>query len=244
MGKWGWLFLFLFMFYFVIHLDDFMRSFEQSSPDTEDIPELKKLIDEAKENVNYLKQQMVKSKSDSNLKIFCQKTDYTNPVVRNLAVNLASKYPGERNILQIQAIYSYVKKNWKYVNDPRGFEYVAYASETIRNGFAGDCDDYAVTMSALGSAVGFKMRIILGCDKEGCHAYPEIFLGKDSYGKNMIDYLSKTLVKLGYDGRVYYHVSSDGSYWLSLDWTSPHIGGKPMVSEVKHVIYPVECKIT
>jgi hypothetical protein len=55
-------------------------------------------------------------------KDYASKIDYTNPVVRNLAVQLASKYPGERNIMQVQAIYEYVYNKWKYVSDPKGKE--------------------------------------------------------------------------------------------------------------------------
>jgi len=166
-------------------------------------------------------------------KEMAKRIDYTNPIVRDLAVRLASKYPGERNIMQVQAIYEYVYRNWKYVSDPRGFEYYAYASETIRNNFAGDCDDYAILMSALVKAVGFSPRIIIACDKSSCHAYPEVYIGKGSTCEEITNSLAKK-----FKDTVYYHTTSSGECWLSLDWTSNHIGSNWLIRDEIFAIYP------
>ena len=164
-----------------------------------------------------------------------EKVDYGNPTVRNLAVKLASKYPGERNIMQLQAMYSYVNSRWRYVSDPQGFDYFAYASETIKNNFAGDCDDYAILMAALGEAAGFRMRILFGCNEDECHAFPEAYLGPESNAKKLLQYLSYT-----FKDTIHYRKDSNGDYWLSLDWTSSHIGGKYLVNNVYIAFYPAE----
>jgi transglutaminase-like putative cysteine protease len=164
-----------------------------------------------------------------------ERVDYQNPTVRNLAVKLASKYPGERNIMQLQAMYSYVNSRWRYVADPQGFEYFAYASETIKNNFAGDCDDYAILMAALGEAAGFRMRILFGCSEDECHAYPEAYLGSERHAKELLKSLT-----VAFKDTVYYSRDGNGGYWLSLDWTSSHIGGKYLVNHVYIAFYPAE----
>ncbi|MDI9609872.1 MAG: transglutaminase-like domain-containing protein [Archaeoglobales archaeon] len=169
---------------------------------------------------------------ENTAKEIAKKMDYTNPIVRNLAVQIASKYPGERNIMQVQAIYEYVNSKWRYISDPNGFEYYAYASETISNKFAGDCDDYAIVMSALLLAVDFYPRIIIGCNSDSCHAYPEVYIGTGTKAKNLLQDLAKRLRTT-----INYHIDTDDGYWLSLDWTSNQVGGKPLVEPLIS-IYP------
>jgi transglutaminase-like putative cysteine protease len=84
-----------------------------------------------------------------------------NSRVRDEAVVLALKYPGEKTIEQIASIYNYLKngdgskKGWGYVSDPRGIDYFMFANQTLKNGDrancvgGGDCDDFAILMSAL-----------------------------------------------------------------------------------------------
>ncbi|MEM0331299.1 MAG: hypothetical protein QXW84_08015 [Archaeoglobaceae archaeon] len=105
----------------------------------------------------------------------------------------------------------------------------AKASETIENGLVGDCDDYAILMSALVLSIGLSPRIVI---VEG-HAYPELYLGKDDYCQEMVKSLANK-----FRDTIYYYKDSDGKCWLSLDWTSSHIGGKPLSDKRKMVIYP------
>ena len=79
-----------------------------------------------------------------------QAVDYTNSLTKSFANLLASKSEGSYNLGQICEIYSYLRKKWKYVNDPVDNEYVAYASESIQDcNLSGDCDDFAVLMYVL-----------------------------------------------------------------------------------------------
>jgi transglutaminase-like putative cysteine protease len=95
--------------------------------------------------------------------------DYKNPVTRNYAVKLASEYPGEYNVGQICSVYEHIRYNWKYVSDPSGRDYYASASETIGNGLAGDCDDFAILMAAAIEAIGGSSRIIAASGPKGNH---------------------------------------------------------------------------
>ncbi|MBO8182710.1 MAG: transglutaminase domain-containing protein [Archaeoglobus sp.] len=161
------------------------------------------------------------AKMDKIAKQISEAIDSTNPTVRNLAVKLASRYPGELNVFQAVEIYKYVKNKWKYVNDPRGRDYFARASETIHNGFAGDCDDFAILISALLESIGATTRIVLTDN----HAYAEVLTSYSAI-KQLSTYQT-----------IYYHRDERGRYWLSLDWTARYPGGKPM-GEARYVVYP------
>ena len=113
-----------------------------------------------------------------------EKVDVEKPLTRNTAVVIAAKYPGEYNIDQIASIYDYLKDGWYYVNDPRGIDYYSSASETLQLGKelkcvgAGDCDDFAILMSALIESIGGTTRIIIAYNKNSGHAYTEVYLGQ------------------------------------------------------------------
>ena len=84
----------------------------------------------------------------NNLASLIEAVDYSNPITNDLAVRLASNFPGVREIKQICYIFDYVNSNWKYVLDSQKNDNFRSASRTIQNNFAGDCDDYAILMSA------------------------------------------------------------------------------------------------
>lgn len=156
-----------------------------------------------------------------------------NPRVRDEAVVLALKYPGEKTIDQIVSIYDYLKngdeskKGWGYVSDPRGIDDFMFANQTLRNGErancvgGGDCDDFAILMSALVESIGGTTRIILARNNStGGHAYTEVYLGRinnsDSGGQveAIVDWLKE---KLDAD-KIYTHIDTDTKdVWLNLD---------------------------
>jgi hypothetical protein len=105
----------------------------------------------------------------------------------------------------------------------------------LKNNFAGDCDDYAILMAALGEATGFRMRILFGCSESEYHAFPEAYLWPENDAKKLLQYLSYT-----FRDTIHYSKDGKGDYWLSLDWTSNHIGGKYLVNKVYIAIYPAE----
>jgi cell division protein FtsI/penicillin-binding protein 2 len=153
--------------------------------------------------------------------------------VRQFAVNIAGQYPGSYNINQVCAIYDEILGRWNYVSDPHDNEYFATASESILNGFNGDCDDFAILMASSVRSIGGNTRIGTGCNSEGCHAWAEVKIDND-LGNN-IEYIKSEIVD-------YYrrkgtriqesdiHILKDGnSYWLNLDWQGypKHAGNRP-----------------
>ncbi len=187
---------------------------------------------------------------DSIKEDFEKRVEVDNAIVVNEAAFLASEYPGDYSIEQICSIYNYIENNWIYVRDPRGEDYYRYANETLQLGKrrdcagVGDCDDFAILMSALIEDIGGSTRIILAYGPGGGHAYPEVYLGKvgaeDQRVERIIDRLRDQ-----YDiaeGNTHKDLKTD-EVWLNLDWgNDPKKGsypGGPFYTAEKHVVLHV-----
>ncbi|OYU79569.1 MAG: transglutaminase [Flavobacterium sp. BFFFF1] len=161
--------------------------------------------------------------------------EYDNPDVRNFALMATTKnfknikgYKQYRTTVQCFAVFKEIKKRWNYVNDPRGREYIARASETVQH-FSGDCDDHAILMAACIRAIGGTPRII----STDAHLYPEMLIGtqKDFEAINYI--VKEILFKNESKGKtLHYHIDEHGQIWLNLDYTATYPGGPFMSEEV------------
>lgn len=157
--------------------------------------------------------------------------DSSNGVTRNAAAKLAATDDGPYHVEQVALIWSHVRGRWKYVNDPKGGEYFAKASETITNEFVGDCDDYAITLAAMITAIGGEARVILMDGPGGGHAYTEVCLRQDPkevatrlarhYKKNWDRYVGKQRLT-----EIHYRQSDACPVWLNLDWNAMVPGGQ------------------
>lgn len=151
--------------------------------------------------------------------------DFNASVTRSFATQLAKKSPGEYNIGQVSEIYKYLRSRWKYVNDPRGREYLALASESIAGTkLSGDCDDFAIVMYSVITAIGGKARINFAWnseDKSG-HAYTEVFMN-DFNEATLTKDLQKKFPDCDIDD-IWYMEGNSGK-WLNLDWTAEYPGG-------------------
>jgi hypothetical protein len=161
--------------------------------------------------------------------------DYTNPRVRNFALMATTKYfkdvkgyREQRRLIQCFAVFKEIRNRWNYVNDPKGEEYIAYASESLQH-FSGDCDDHAILMVAAVRAVGGTPRII----HTGGHLYPEILIG-DKADLETANYLIKELlfVEESRGKEIHYHIDERGQVWLNLDYTATYPGGRFMSEEI------------
>ena len=153
-----------------------------------------------------------------------------DPLTRNTAVKLAARNQGPFHVEQVAEIWAAVRKEWRYVNDPEGREYFATASETIQNGYVGDCDDFAVALASMVIAVGGKARVVLmESPKEG-HAYAEACVQGDPtkvataltrhYKNKFRRYITGTIPK-----NISYRSSAECPIWLNLDWSASVPGG-------------------
>ena len=161
--------------------------------------------------------------------------DFTNPKVRNFALYATTKhfrdvkgFNENRKMIQCFAVFKEIKNNWNYVNDPKGREYIAYASESLQH-FSGDCDDHAVLMAASIKAIGGTPRII----HTGGHLYPEMLIGNKSDLETAIYLIKEVLfVKESKDKEIHYHIDERGNIWLNLDYTAKYPGGPFMKEEI------------
>jgi len=178
--------------------------------------------------------------SGSDQKEMEERVEPRNPIVRHEAALLAEKYPGDLNIEQICSIFNYLMngdstiKGWSYINDPRGGDYYEYANESLQIGKeggyvgAGDCDDFAIIMSALMEAVGGTSRIIVASHDNGDagHAFTEVYLGRDDGRDSNVECIINWLMDKFDAHKIYAHVDTDTKeVWLNLDWWADHPGG-------------------
>ncbi len=156
--------------------------------------------------------------------------DATDPVTRNAAVRVASQDEGPFSVEQVARIWSHVRGQWRYVNDPRGDEYFAAASESIANGYVGDCDDFAIVLVAMLTAIGGDARLVMMDGPQGGHAYAEVCVPGDSdevrdrlarhYRRHRDPNLGRQSVRT-----VHYRPGQNCAVWLNLDWNAGVPGG-------------------
>jgi tetratricopeptide (TPR) repeat protein len=191
--------------------------------------------------------------------IFDARVDTDNSDVLNKGAILAAKYPGDRTIDQVCSIYNYLKygegttKGWLYVGDRRGQDYYRYANESLNLGEKrdcsgiGDCDDFAILMSALIESIGGTTRIILAQNNStGGHAYAEVYLGSLSVQGNYVEEIIKWLEKKYGTDKIYTHIDTDTKdVWLNLDWGdktgNAHPGGS-FFKGSKHILLSIRDK--
>lgn len=161
--------------------------------------------------------------------------DFANPKVRNFALYTTSKHfttsnetGDKRRMIQCFAIFKEIRNHWNYVNDPKGREYIAYASESLQH-FSGDCDDHAILMSACIKAIGGTPRII----HTGGHLYPEMLIGNKNDLEYAIYLIKEVLfINESKNQEIHYHIDERGQIWLNLDYTATYPGGRFMSEEI------------
>ncbi len=176
-------------------------------------------------NKKILKELVKNCNLQGNKKQLVKSCDYTHKDVRNLAVSIAGQHEGDFNLGQICDIFDHCYKNWKYVNDPAQQEIIELASLSIKNGFNGDCDDFAVLTTSLLLAIGGEARINYAYTNEKGHAFTEVNLGKTNK-KEIEAYLQARYKSQIEENTIWAREDNFGNYWLNLDWFATYPGGK------------------
>jgi hypothetical protein len=147
--------------------------------------------------------------------------DYDNPTVRNNSVALVALSSGNFNLGQICDIFDFCYSNWSYVNDPVTRDYYAKASETLRNGLNGDCDDFAILLCSMILSIGGEARINFAYDAASGHAFAEVNIGKTD--RRIVErYLT---ARYGHS-EMWHKEDRNGNWWLNLDWQGQYPGAK------------------
>lgn len=161
--------------------------------------------------------------------------EYDNPKVRNFALSATTKhfrnikgYSKYRQTIQCFAVFKEIQSNWNYVNDPKGQEYIADASESLQH-FSGDCDDHAILMAACIRAIGGTPRLI----HTQAHIYPEMLIGNSNDLETVVYLIKEVLFQGESNGKeIHYHIDERGQIWLNLDYTAKYPGGPFMSQEI------------
>jgi len=88
-----------------------------------------------------------------------------NRIIKQKAREIVDGIPPNDELRQIQAIFDWVRANLKYVRDIYGVEEVTRPDKIVHsiannlNEHSSDCDDFAVLLSALLRAIGFRTRL-------------------------------------------------------------------------------------
>ncbi len=168
--------------------------------------------------------------------------DVTHPTTRNTAVKLAAKSKGPFHVEQVVEVWLHAYKRWRYVNDPKGQEYFAKASESIDNDYAGDCDDFATLVSAMIEAIGGEARVVMMESEQGGHAYAETRVkGSLKSLQTSLDRFARRNLKkrvLSVHARPSEPVDGEQSYWLNLDWNAQVPGGPYEAEKWAVAVYP------
>ncbi len=157
--------------------------------------------------------------------------DASAPTTRNLAVQVASASDGPFHVEQVAAIWMHVRAEFDYVNDPEGAEYFATASETIGNGFAGDCDDFAITLAAMITAIGGRARVVIMDSEAGGHAYTEVCVDDEAatVASRLRTYVrrrwNRALGRTPSLSEIHHRNDDACRVWLNLDWNVNYPGG-------------------
>ncbi|HJL47631.1 MAG TPA: transglutaminase-like domain-containing protein, partial [Polyangiaceae bacterium LLY-WYZ-15_(1-7)] len=169
--------------------------------------------------------------------------DTSVPATRNAAVQIAAQDEGPFRVEQVARVWSHVRSEWRYVNDPRGDEYFATASESIENGYVGDCDDFAIVLVAMLQAIGGDARLVMMDGPQGGHAYAEVCLPEDSdtvrdrlsrhYRRNPDRNLGRQRVSA-----IHFRPGHECPVWLNLDWNAGVPGGAYEPEQWAVAIYP------
>ena len=157
-----------------------------------------------------------------NLDMLDEACDYDLPYTKSFANQLAGRSKGPFNPGQICEIFDYCYKKWRYVNDPKGHEYVARASESIASYLSGDCDDFAVLMASCLLSVGADVCVNTGHNPHGGPAFTEV----DISGFNQGEVLRVIQEKFdNYTINQLHTRDANGKKWLNLDWQASYPGG-------------------
>jgi Ca2+/Na+ antiporter len=161
--------------------------------------------------------------------------EYQNPKVRDFALMAINKnfkkirgYNNYFTIIQSFAIFKEINSNWHYVSDPKGHDYIAKATESLKY-LSGDCDDHSILMVACIKSIGGTMRLI---HTKG-HIYPEIYIGNERDLERINYIIKKYLFPTESNHKpIHYHIDERGSIWLNLDYTAKYPGGPFMNEEI------------
>lgn len=119
----------------------------------------------------------IKEDLDDSIQKIVNAINPKNQTVRKLAVELSARFQAG-DFKQARKIYEFVRDEIQYIHDPLTFEDIQNPETTLKLR-AGDCEDQAILLSSLLSAIGFKSALIFtDSDNDGVadHVYSAVYI--------------------------------------------------------------------
>jgi hypothetical protein len=168
-----------------------------------------------------------------------QAIEFDNPRVRDFAIGATLKdfknikgFHKQRTIIQCFAVFKNINSQWNYVSDPKGRDYIAKASASLKY-LSGDCDDHSILMAAAVKSIGGTPRLI----HTNAHIYPEILIGNKADLETANYLIKKVLFKSESKSKsIHYHTDEYNQIWINLDYTAKYPGGPYLSKEILGVL--------
>jgi hypothetical protein len=167
--------------------------------------------------------------------------------VRNVAVQVVSPYAGgeREKLLQVAALFEYVKSRVNYISDPITMrngakelgDFLASPTDTLQIG-GGDCDDQALLMASLLSAVGIDNRILfVDSPSNGAHLLTE-FAVDASLAEEVAAILEGFYAQNSRvpGERSYLPFVIDDKVWLMADTTRDYVGDYSSLMQQEFIV--------
>ncbi len=161
--------------------------------------------------------------------------EFENPKIRNFAIMAVNKHFKHykvnneyRTTIQCFAVFKEINSRWNYVSGPKGYDYIAKASESLQY-LSGNCVGHSIFMAATIKSIGGSARLI----HTGGHIYPELLIGTQKDLENINYIIKKELfAKSVKNKKLHYHIDERGNIWLNLDYTAQYPGGPFLHEEI------------
>jgi|GEM_PF-5832841 len=114
---------------------------------------------------------------------------------------------------RVAKIYRKLLKEWKYRNDPPGYDHFSISEELMkRENLEGDCEDFASVLVSVCRVMNLKCQVALGIRGRAGHAWTEVFITDDKILNRKLYFRIKR--EFGDNAKLVYR--SDG-FWLQLN---------------------------
>jgi hypothetical protein len=200
-------------------IEDVSDSFSSISPKIPEIP----TYPEEKLNIVYPKEYRLFSLN------FQRAINSGDETIASEVFNITGKASGY-NAKDACDVFDHVNRRWVYRYD-KNAEFFFGASQTINEGYKGDCDDYSIVICTILKNMGFNTRIVTATQGDYGHAYPELYIGSDQdTAYKILNYIRG---RYPYAEEIWYssreNEEGEMQYWLNFDWSGSngyrHPGG-------------------
>lgn len=143
------------------------------------------------------------------------------------------RHEGYFNSGQLADLFDYTSHRWTYISDPININDIHAVADNW-GVFRGDCEDFAVMMSACIHAIGGETRIVYAFSARGAHAYAEVNVGRHI---EPVEWYLRARYRLPEEAEIQFTRDEFGQYWLPLDSSWEYPGGPAFAADMAMHFY-------